>query len=569
MYILGLLGYLLVPILAWYSEGAQNFILTSYSLAPTITIAIGVAYAYPILVFLTGVVVGKRFSITRKTYKSQVILASTIAISLGLVGTFVGLANMVAGIAGGLSAEGDFGTKMAALLLSISVAMDSMSLAFLTSILGVTTSIALLFSGNFIETYFPRDDVGSSLARLAQDELANYTQSASDNYLALSDDLRKTREILTDQSKLWSDLYVMLEARAGENILTRMTESLEMHNRVLGDLSSAIQQSHTQQMRGFEELKTAFLEAEENTLRASEKNTQLLVDQATITREFQSELQSQTNTLIDESSKRIAEVAGILQDIRVAMALPLEEVLAKAIRENTLRLVYQKQVDANQTLVGYETYLRWEDSVRGVISPEQMIQVAREHGLLIDLNKWVFANAIKQVADWQNAGQWAEHMKLSINVSSEFLLSPGFVQFVRQNLQKSHLPANVIAVEVTEAIISADPDSCMDKLAQLKSMGLALYIDDFGTGYTSIKTLDDLQVDVIKIDRGLVDEINTENLSVIRSIMNIAEQLNIQAGCEGVESEEQFAKLRELGCVLFQGYLIGRPVLPAEILPST
>ena len=568
MYILGLLAYLLAPILAWYSEGSRGFILTSYSLAPEITIAIGVSYAYPFFVFLAGVLFGKRFSITRKTYKSQVILASTIAISLGLVGTFVGLASMVAGIAGGLAADGDFATKMAALLLSISVAMDSMSLAFLTSILGVTTSIALLFSGNFIETYFPRDDVGSSLARLAQDELVNYTQSASDNYLALSEDLRKTREILTDQSKVWSDLYVMLEARAGENILTRMTESLETHNRVLADLSSAIQQTHTQQMRGFDELKTAFLAAEENTIRTSERNTQLLVDQAMITREFQGELQSQTNLLISDSSKRIADVASILQDIRVAMALPLQEVLEKAIREDTLKLVYQKQVDNNHSVVGYEAYLRWEDSVRGVISPEQMIEVAREHGLLIDLNKWVFANAIRQIAVWRAANQWADHMKLSINVSSEFLLSPGFIQYVRQNLLKSSLPASMIAVEVTEAIISADPDSCMDKLAQLKSMGLSLYIDDFGTGYTSIKTLDDLQVDVIKIDRGLVDEINTENLAVIRSIMNIAEQLNIKAGCEGVESEDQYTKLRDLGCVLFQGYLIGRPALPDEMNPS-
>lgn len=573
MYILGLVIYLLGPILAWFSDGARSFIVTSYYLSSEITIAIGVFYLYPMVVFLVGLVPRRKVWITRKAYKSQVILASTLAISLGLIGTFVGLANMVASIAGGMAADGDFAGKMAAMLESISDAMESMSLAFLTSILGVAASISILFSGNFIETYFPvepsgRSGGGPGSEDTVKDELVTMREASNEKFGVLSQDLRKTSDILSDQSKLWSDLYLMLEARAGEDVIVRMTESLDVHNKVLNDLSRAIKENNEQQVQGFLDLRTAFTDAHQNSMEANERTTNALLEQAVLTREFQSNLQFRTNELIDNTVTQISEVSGILSDIRLAMALPLEELLRKAINEDKLTLVYQKQVDMKRQVVGYETYLRWMDHVRGFIPPDKIISVAREHGMIVDVNKWVFRNAIRQLSVWYRSGLWKDQMTLSINLSSEFLLSPGFTSFIRQNLSDFDVPPGLIAVEITEEVISSDPESCVDKLTQLKGMGLKCYIDDFGSGYTSLKTLRDIDVDVIKIDRGIVEDINNENLSVIKSIINIATELNILAACEGVESEEQFQRLQSLGCVLFQGYLLGKPILPEELSES-
>jgi len=568
MFLIGLIIYFLVPVAVFLSEGARGFVTTSYALSPEITIAILVFYVYPFLVFLAGVVLKKRGLINRKVFKTQVVLASTLAISLGLIGTFVGLASMVAGIAGGMAADGDFATKMSAMLESISAAMDSMSLAFLTSILGVATSIVILFSGNFMETFFPIEASGSAVksgGEVIKDELVTLRQSSNENFGVLSEDLKKTTAILTDQSQIWSDLYLLLESRAGEDVIAKMTESLDVHNRVLNNLASIIKETNEQQLRGFNDLKSSILQSHQNTIENNERNTRLLVDQSVLTRDFQSDLQSKTNSLIDGASQQLNDVSGILQDIRLAMALPLDELLRKALKEDTLGLVYQKQVDANNHVVGYEAYLRWEDHVRGFIPPDRLIEVARETNMIIDVNKWVFKTAIKQISEWYAHNMWHDDMTLSINLSSEFLLSPSFTSFIRQNLNAYNLPTKLVAVEITEEVISSDPESCIDKLSQLKSMGLKCYIDDFGSGYTSIKTLRDLKVDLIKIDRGIVDDINSENLSVIKSIINMAEELNILAACEGVESQEQLDKLNELGCVLFQGYHIGKPVLASQI----
>ena len=160
MYFFGIFLYITLPVYFYSLETGRGFVNQCYELAPEITTLIGVAFVYPILVFLFSVIMRKKVFATRSYFKGQVVLASSMAVSLGLIGTFIGLAQMVAGIAAGMGADGDFATKMASLLTAIAAAMDAMSLAFLTSILGVAASVIILLSGNYLESFFPLEASG-------------------------------------------------------------------------------------------------------------------------------------------------------------------------------------------------------------------------------------------------------------------------------------------------------------------------------------------------------------------------------------------------------------------------
>jgi EAL domain-containing protein (putative c-di-GMP-specific phosphodiesterase class I) len=269
-----------------------------------------------------------------------------------------------------------------------------------------------------------------------------------------------------------------------------------------------------------------------------------------------------TLNVIEKSSQELTVISTILHDLRLALALPIDESLKKAIKNDELYLIYQPQKDNYGKLVGAECFLRWEDPVRGMISNADLFEVAKEANLLIAVDKWVMQAAVKQLSDWLKQGIWQHDMRLSINVSSDHFLHAGFISFLEDLLTNNAVPASCFALEITENIIMANPDECRDKIRQVKALGVNMFIDDFGTGYSSLMSLKTLKIDLLKIDRDIVKNLvsGEESTSVLKTIINLAKELNIKVAAEGIESQEEMKLLMSEGCSLFQGYLIGRPI---------
>jgi EAL domain-containing protein (putative c-di-GMP-specific phosphodiesterase class I) len=557
MHFFGLILYIGIPALFWNMEAGRSFIVQSYQLAQEITILIGASFVYPLLVFILAYIFRGRAFSNAAYFKSQVHLGSTLAVSLGLVGTFIGLAEMVAGIASSMGAEGDFATKMASLLAAIGHAMDSMSLAFITSTLGVGSSMLILLASNFLESFF---------AGQVKSESESETNSAAStaNFDALM--------------PVFENMNEMLENIKGVQ---------QSQDRLIEESKQLISQQNSQMVQGFDLMSTRIMQAmqqiKEDQNRAFEQNHQTLVQHSSQmlhgfetmvnsvkgmgqAMDSMSEVNTRTSLLtlnvIEKSSQELTAISTILHDLRLALALPVDESLKKAIKNDELYLIYQPQKDNYGKLVGAECFLRWEDPVRGMISNADLFEVAKEANLLIAVDKWVMQAAVKQLSDWLKQGIWQHDMRLSINVSSDHFLHAGFISFLEDLLTNNAVPASCFALEITENIIMANPDECRDKIRQVKALGVNMFIDDFGTGYSSLMSLKTLKIDLLKIDRDIVKNLvsDEESTSVLKTIINLAKELNIKVAAEGIESQEEMKLLMSEGCSLFQGYLIGRPI---------
>lgn len=509
MYIIGLLFYVVIPFLSYYVKSVQDFVLSCFQLSPEITVLIGFSYLYPLSVFFMAVLFKKKKLFDISYFRSQVTLSSTLSVSFGLIGTFIGLSQMVAGIASGMNADGDFSSKMAALLAAIGSALDSMSLAFLTSILGVATSVAILFSSNYLSSFF-RDKEN--------------TKSSSDSIDTLKADDVFYKNLGDRLDLLREEQHTHQQAieKTFSEIVTNITSQGEKYNIATDSIKNAMHQ-----------------------VIDVTKSTQLA-----------------TCKTIDEASKQLSLVASILQDLRVQMAPPLEESLTDAICEETLDLVYQVQTDADETVIGAEVYVYWEDPVRGVIPNYKLFEVANEFNLTEKIDRWILKSAIKQVSLWKKSGIWGEQYVMSINLCNKSIIDPRLINYTETLLGDYGLEAKNFAFEITENTIMSHPEESRDKIRQISRLGIKVYIDDFGTGYSSLVRLRELKIDRLKIDKDIVQnvlEYSDQKESVVRSIMNVAKDLNIEVAAEGIETQEQLKLLSEVGCTMFQGYLLGRP----------
>ncbi|OUS09185.1 hypothetical protein A9Q90_04220 [Gammaproteobacteria bacterium 54_18_T64] len=249
---------------------------------------------------------------------------------------------------------------------------------------------------------------------------------------------------------------------------------------------------------------------------------------------------------------------------KVARRLELEQELRYAISHEQLVLYYQPQVDLRSNhVVAAETLIRWEHPKHGFLSPAEFIPLAEESGLIKDLTFWVIRQAFQQIAEWQ---QQNFDVKLSINLSAKDLETPGSLSdFLYYQLETTAVPASLIELELTESMLMNDPEKSRQELLALKDMGFALAIDDFGTGYSSLNYLKNLPVDILKIDRSFIKEIelNPDDKPIVKGIIALADSLGLTTIAEGIENDEQRAIVRKLGCDIIQGYLISRP-LPRE-----
>jgi diguanylate cyclase (GGDEF)-like protein len=244
--------------------------------------------------------------------------------------------------------------------------------------------------------------------------------------------------------------------------------------------------------------------------------------------------------------------------------LALEQELPQALELGQFRVHYQPQVEAETgRIVGVEALVRWEHPQKGLISPDIFVPVAEETGLIGAIGEWVMGTAATQVRAWQDAG--LPKVRLGVNVAPQQLLQENFPDMVARILEETGLEPAGLELEVTEGAIMSDTERNVATLNALSDLGVRLSVDDFGTGYSSMSYLQRFPMNTLKVDKTfsctLVEDANSD--SIVTAIVALGHSLGLTVIAEGVETEEQRARLVELGCEELQGYLFGRP-MPAE-----
>ncbi|MBL1210807.1 EAL domain-containing protein [Geminocystis sp. GBBB08] len=250
--------------------------------------------------------------------------------------------------------------------------------------------------------------------------------------------------------------------------------------------------------------------------------------------------------------------------------LNLENDLRKALEKEQLELYYQPIIFvANQSIVGFESLLRWHHPEEGFISPARFIPLAEETGLIVEIGEWVLRQACTQCRLWQ--GLIPNHnLFMNINLSPRQLKQSNFVHDVEQILQKTKCDRHLIKLEITESAILETDNKADIMLNELKELGVKLCIDDFGTGYSSLSRLYKFPIDVLKIDACFIRAIGKEERKekILEIIVTLAHNLDMEVVAEGVETEVQFLKVKQHQCEYIQGYLFGKPVSSQEIEKS-
>ena len=241
------------------------------------------------------------------------------------------------------------------------------------------------------------------------------------------------------------------------------------------------------------------------------------------------------------------------QDDRVR----LESDLRSAIQSRQFHLAFQPLVSAKtQKLIGFEALIRWNHPQRGFVPPNVFIPVAEESGLMPAIGEWVIDEACRAAATWP------EPITVALNVSPKQIILPALPNVVSEALRRHKLPANRIELEVTEGVFLGDNGGTLDVMKRLRALGVGIALDDFGTGYSSIGYLNKAIFHKLKIDGSFVRDAGTrpENVAIIQSIVQLAKSFRMNVTAEGVETAEDFERMRELGCDTIQGYLFGKPL---------
>ncbi len=234
--------------------------------------------------------------------------------------------------------------------------------------------------------------------------------------------------------------------------------------------------------------------------------------------------------------------------------------LRHGVERGEFMLYYQPQFSAiGGHLVGFEALLRWNSSEYGFVPPARFVPLAEQSGLILPIGQWVLQEACRFIRRLADMGQ--DDLRVAINISPRQLLSEDFVASVQTGIEAAGIQPHQIEIEVTESMLIESMEETARKLQQLQAIGVRLSLDDFGTGYSSLTYLINLPVEIVKIDKSFIDNINeTSQLQVVGSIINLGHALGMSIVAEGVETEEQLSILRELGCDYIQGYVYSKPV---------
>jgi diguanylate cyclase (GGDEF)-like protein len=244
----------------------------------------------------------------------------------------------------------------------------------------------------------------------------------------------------------------------------------------------------------------------------------------------------------------------------------LEADLYKAFEHNQLFLVYQPIIDLKTgRLSGFEALIRWRHPGKGLIPPDKFIPIAEESGLILILGSWVLRQACTQLVAWMREYRLETAPTIAINLSSLQLNQSHFLEQIDHMLEETGINSNLLKLEITESTLMKNSEAMDLLLDELRSRQIELAIDDFGTGYSSLSYLDQLPVQVLKIDRKFVDGLIAEDgsgssIEIVKATISLAHSLNIKVVAEGIETKEQYELLKAYGCDFGQGYYIAKPL---------
>ena len=252
---------------------------------------------------------------------------------------------------------------------------------------------------------------------------------------------------------------------------------------------------------------------------------------------------------------------GMRSQAEVVMGMKTE--LREALEREEFELYYQPIIRLQTgRLTGLETLVRWNHPDRGLVNPAEFLPIAERSQMLQTLERWILEHACLQFQEWLSELGDRGELTLSVNVSAQNLGDQSFVAYVRNLLQKTGLPPERLLIELTENSLVENAGLTGKILAALQSIGVRIALDDFGTGYSSLSHLHRFPLDIIKIDRSFVKQVeNNQRLAqIVRSITYMGQQLGLSITAEGIETKEQLQFLRELGCTFAQGFLFAKPL---------
>jgi diguanylate cyclase (GGDEF)-like protein/PAS domain S-box-containing protein len=264
----------------------------------------------------------------------------------------------------------------------------------------------------------------------------------------------------------------------------------------------------------------------------------------------------------DHGRARVERYDAVSRDHAVSILRTGNE-LHRALERGEMSVFYQPIMSLEtQRIAGFEALLRWQHPERGLVGPDQFVGLAEETGLVVPIGGWVLEQACRQAAAWHQQGA---PITISVNLSPRQLAEPTLPETVARVLHRTGVDPDRVWLEITESTLMRDAESAVSVLHALTALGVHLSVDDFGTGYSSMTYLKRFPVEALKVDRSFVDGLGreTEATAICTAIVSLAHALGMRAVAEGVETHEQLASLRTLGCELAQGYLFGRPA-PAD-----
>lgn len=261
---------------------------------------------------------------------------------------------------------------------------------------------------------------------------------------------------------------------------------------------------------------------------------------------------------------------------------PRKSDLRQAMDKRQFVLFYQPEVElSTRRVIGLEALIRWQHPERGLIPPMDFIPLAEESGLILPIGDWGLSEACGQIQRWCREDPENGAPRVCVNLSARQFAREGLADHVEALLRLSGISSRLLGLEMTESSLISDNGTPQEVLISLRRLGASLLMDDFGTGYSSLHHLHSLPFDVLKIDRSFVSRMTgggEQPLQIVRTIVELARVLGMDVVAEGIETREQYALLRELGCRFGQGFLFSRPVtaeaigqmlrLPGRILPE-
>jgi EAL domain-containing protein (putative c-di-GMP-specific phosphodiesterase class I) len=243
--------------------------------------------------------------------------------------------------------------------------------------------------------------------------------------------------------------------------------------------------------------------------------------------------------------------------------MEMEQELRAALEHGEFRLYYQPilSMQSNQ-LISLEALIRWDHPTRGLLLPGEFLPIAEESGLILPIEKWVLHEACSQLKQWHEKYPSLRNVSVNVNISNRQFAQSSFIDGVMKALTVNGLNPESLKLEITENVLISNYAAANEVFTKLRNFGVQLEIDDFGSGYSALGYLQHFPISAIKIDKSFVDEMgkSRRGIALIRAIISMARELDMEAIAEGIETGEQLDQLRKLSCNLGQGFLLSRPL---------